>query len=201
MEHYRLSFRSNLRDNQEFTQLTYGWAGDRVRTKPGRLEDRKWGGWAGPERGNVQASLRNCQDGIPGMKDFAFALFVNGESYLTDSLKSALHEMGISTWNCRTCKEFADLLDQTRPQLVFSDKDLADGTWLRVAKLVMDASFPAALFVVGDEPNARLGDLIRECGGYGYLTPPLEREKFQAAVRSAVEHVHGRKCSLAEIAA
>ena len=73
--------------------------------------------------------------------------------------------------------------------------------WLRIAKLVMDAGFPAALFVVGDEPNTRLDDLVRECGGYGYVAPPLERAEFQATVRTAVEDVHGRKSSMSETAA
>jgi PleD family two-component response regulator len=135
------------------------------------------------------------------MKDLAFALFVDGGSFMMEPLRPALHEMGISTWNCRTCKEFAALFDQTRPQLVFTDKDLSDGMWLRVAKLAMDADFPVSLFVVGDEPNTRLDDLVRECGGSGYLAPPFERVPFQAAVRAAVEEVYNRKCAAAETAA
>jgi len=135
------------------------------------------------------------------VKDLGFALILRGEFDLVDSVKPALHAMGISTWNCRSCEELASLLEQTEPQLVFTDSDLPDGTWLRVMRVIQNAKCRVNVFVVGKEPNTRMEDLVRECGGYRYLTTQFERELFQAEVRCAVEEVYERRGATAMDAA
>ncbi len=149
----------------------------------------------------VPQSRGRAAEGDVILKDLGFALFLRGELDLVGSLKPALHEMRISSWNCRNCEEFSSLLDQTEPQLVFTDAELPDGTWLRVMRLIEGVKLPVSVFVVGQESNPRMEYLVRECGGYGYLTPQIERAPLQAAVRSALEEVQERRGAMARAVA
>lgn len=56
---------------------------------------------------------------------FAF-LISNGDGSL-EGLKGLLKEVGPDVWVCHGCQESARLLDQTRPELIFTATTVSDG--------------------------------------------------------------------------
>ena len=133
------------------------------------------------------------------MKEYAFGLLVSGRA-LPESLRAALREMDIATWTCESCQEVSTLLDQTHPQLVFTDTQLSDGSWRDVVNMAQQATSPVNVIVVGRTADMQFYLSVIESGAFDYFVPPFELVPLQYVVRLAVEDVRGRRTTLARMA-
>jgi DNA-binding NtrC family response regulator len=125
------------------------------------------------------------------------AILVHSDTVLMKSLEPPIKDLRISTASCKTCGDLATLLDELQPHLVLTETLVADGNWLDVVKLVNKMWPCANVLVIGSEPDSRLERVVRDCGGYAYLSPPYEWFPFQVSVRLALRDVKERREELA----
>jgi len=126
-----------------------------------------------------------------------FALLVSREGASLEPLKAALKNQSIGTWSVDTCAEATRLVEQTQPELIFTDPRLADGTWLDMANLIEKASAPANLIVVGAAGNTDLHSAAMEKGAYDFIQPPFEATSLGHVLQHAVENVRHRRVAQA----
>ena len=126
-----------------------------------------------------------------------FALLVSREGASLEPLKSALKKQSIETWSVDTCEEVTRLVEQTHPELIFTDPRLADGTWLDIVSLIEKASTPVNLIVVGAPENAILHAPVMENGAFDFIQPPFEATSLGQILQNAVENVRHRRVAQA----
>ncbi|HEV2231917.1 MAG TPA: response regulator [Terriglobia bacterium] len=126
-----------------------------------------------------------------------FALLVSREGASLEPLKSALKKQSIETWSVDTCEEVTKLVEQTHPELIFTDPRLADGTWLDIVTLIEKASTPVNLIVVGAPENAKLHASAMENGAFDFIQPPFEATSLGQILQNAVENVRHRRVAQA----
>src|SRR5215471_14428481 len=92
----------------------------------------------------------------------ASALLVYTEFEPLHTLRVALASQGIDTWRARSCGQALSFLANFRPvHVIFTDKNLPDGTWLDLVRAVRRTSVP--LIVVAREMDAKLrSDIIQQ---------------------------------------
>ena len=122
-----------------------------------------------------------------------FALLVHDRPSPLESLKTDLNNLSVKTWSARSLDEAAKLLDQTHPELVFTDTQLADGTWSEVVSLVEGAGAPANVIVVGSHVDIRVYVSAMESGAFDFIVPPLEPESLLHVVGVAIDNVRRRR--------
>lgn len=122
-----------------------------------------------------------------------FALLVSGRNDPLDDLKAALKNQGIEIWSARSCEEVEHLLDQTHPELVFTDTSLSDGTWANIVSLAEQASVPTAVVVVAAHPDTQLYISTMEHGAFDFIVPPFEADAMNHVLRTAVESVRRQR--------
>lgn len=133
------------------------------------------------------------------MKGYAFALLISGRA-LPESLRMALREISVSTWTCESCQELPALIDQTQPQLIFTDTQLSDGSWRDVVNMAQQAASPINVIVVGRTADVHFYLSVIESGAFDYFVPPFELVPLQYVVRLAVEDIRERRTTLARMA-
>ena len=114
----------------------------------------------------------------------ASALLVYAEFEPMHTLRVALARQGIATWRARSCRHALTFLDKFRPvHVIFTYKNLPDGTWLDLVRAKRRTSAP--LVVVAREMDARLRSHIIQAGGAGLIVPPFAAsDLIYAAPRS-----------------
>ena len=122
-----------------------------------------------------------------------FALLVHDRPSPLESLKTDLKNLSVKTWSARSLDEAAKLLDQTHPELIFTDTQLADGTWSEVVSLVEGAGAPANVIVVGSHGDIRVYVSAMESGAFDFIVPPLEPESLLHIVGVAIDNVRRRR--------
>ena len=122
-----------------------------------------------------------------------FALLVSDGDESFESLRTLLKAQGIEVWISRTCKEAARLLDQTRPELIFTAPRFTDGTWCDMVITAEKASAPANVIVVGKLKDHRLYNAAMDYGAFDFILPPFEPESVGHAVRVAAEDVRRQR--------
>jgi DNA-binding NtrC family response regulator len=123
----------------------------------------------------------------------AFALLVCRGGASSEPLKSAFRNQSIETWSVDTCEEATRLVEQTQPELIFTDPRPADGTWLDIINLVEKASAPVNLIAVGASENANLHASAMENGAFDFIQPPFEATSLGHVLQHAVEKVRHRR--------
>ena len=88
-------------------------------------------------------------------------------------------------------------MDQTQPELIFTDPRLADGTWLDIINLIESASAPLNVIVVGASENTNLHASAMENGAFDFIQPPFNAESLGHVLRVAVENVRHRRVAQA----
>jgi len=100
------------------------------------------------------------------------ALLVYAEFEPLHTLRVALASQGLDTWRARSCQQALSFLANFRPvHVIFTDKNLPDGTWLDLLRAKRRTSAP--LIVVAREMDARLSSDIFQQGGAGLIIPPF----------------------------
>lgn len=123
----------------------------------------------------------------------AFVLFVYDRTAPMEPLKLILKGQAVETWSVKTCEEVARLLDQTEPDLVFTDTQLPDGTWVDVIALAEKAPVAPNVIVVGACKDTKLYITAMENGAFDFILPPFEAEAIAHVLRVAVENVRRRR--------
>jgi DNA-binding NtrC family response regulator len=133
------------------------------------------------------------------MAEHLFALLVHDKSESFESLKRVLRDLSVETYSVETCKEAAALIAQCRPHMIFTDKALADGSWVSILNIADSADVPLSVIVVAAHPDTRLYVSVMERGAFDFIVPPFEREPLNFVTRSAALHAHRRRNALAHV--
>jgi DNA-binding NtrC family response regulator len=123
----------------------------------------------------------------------AFVLLVHDRPNPLESLKTDLKNLSVKTWSAKSLDEAAKLLDQTRPDLVFTDTQLADGTWSEVVSLTERAGAPADVIVVGSHVDSSVYISAMESGAFDFIVPPLAPKSLAHIVGVAIDNVRRRR--------
>ena len=133
------------------------------------------------------------------MRKSNFALLIGDDTSSMESLKSRLKEQSVETWNAPTFEQAARLVDQTQPELIFTQTAVSDGTWLDVVRLAERASAPVDVIVVGSPTTGPLRSAIVN-GAFDFISPPFESEPLGRILKAATEDVRHRREELALMA-
>jgi DNA-binding NtrC family response regulator len=109
-------------------------------------------------------------------------------------LKIALANLQIKSQAARTCGEAALYLwSQEPPHLVFTDTELADGSWKDILHLAAKALAPLNVIVVSPIVDIDLYIRSIELGAFDFMVPPFGREEVGHVVRTAEANVRRRR--------
>ena len=122
-----------------------------------------------------------------------FALLVSDGDNSFESLKGLLKFRGVEVRISRTCAEAARLMDQTRPHLIFTATQHADGTWRDIITLAEKAALATNVIVVGKAKDVTLYIATMDYGAFDFILPPFESEPVGHVVRVAAEDVRRRR--------
>jgi len=131
------------------------------------------------------------------MKKAKFALLIDDEAFLLESIKSKLKENSVETFSARNCEQARRLLEVTQPDLIFTKTALPDGTWLDVLRMAERAPAPVNVIVVGSSENTDLYLSALVNGAFDFITPPFESERLGLILRTATEDIRHRREALA----
>src|SRR3990172_9062604 len=126
-----------------------------------------------------------------------FALLVHDRANPLGSLQVLLKDHSVETWGAKTWEEVARLLDQTQPELLFTDTTLPDGTWVDVVNMAEKAAVPTNVIVVGSCTDPNLYISAMESGAFDFILPPFEAEAVRHVLNVAIENVRRRREHLA----
>lgn len=115
------------------------------------------------------------------------------EGELVEDLKVQLKGLTIGTGHAGTCREAARLLEQTRPELIFTGTRLSDGTWKDIVNLAEKAQVAVNVIVVGVCKDTALYLSTMDYGAFDFILPPFERDVLDHVVRVASENVRRRR--------
>ena len=128
------------------------------------------------------------------MEDHITALLAFTRSEPLHGLAVALANLRIENWTVRTCGEAALYLGrQEPPHLVFTDTQLADGTWTDILQLAAKALVPLNVIVVSPVVDVELYIRTIELGAFDFLVAPVGREEVSHVVRTAAADVVRRR--------
>ncbi len=127
------------------------------------------------------------------MSEHIFALLVHDQPEPFESLKRTLKDLSVETYSVGTCKEAEDMIAHCKPQVVFAERAVADGSWVNISKMAEAADVPLSVIVVGTYPDTRLYLSVMERGAFDFVAPPFEHEPINFVIRSAALHAHRRR--------
>lgn len=122
-----------------------------------------------------------------------FALLVSGADEPFEDLKVLLERVGLDVQSTESCDEAAQLLERTKPALIFTSIRLPDGTWSDVVSLVKKSSAPANVIVVGKFMDTQFYISTMDGGAFDFILPPFEADPIRHVVRVAAENVRQRR--------
>jgi len=128
------------------------------------------------------------------MKDNIRALLVQARHDPLDALRLALEKQSINILTAGNCAEAAlALWSSCPPHMVFTEVQLADGSWTDVLTLASKASAPVNVIVVA--PFADIGFYVQaiERGAFDFIVPPLSDPELLHVVRIATENAVSRR--------
>lgn len=134
------------------------------------------------------------------MSERFFALLIHTQAEPFESLRRTLRGLAIETYSVETCREAQDLISQCKPHIIFTERWLADGSWLTISDIAEAANVPVSVIVVAAVPDTRLYLSVMERGAFDLVAPPFEQEPLSFVVRSAALSAHQRRQTLAHAA-
>lgn len=123
------------------------------------------------------------------MRGKVFALIVHERADPCETLKVVLRQSGVDTFSVASCAEARHLLEQTQPQLLFTDTKLPDGTWIDVLNLAEDAAAPICAILVGPSNGPELTKAALSYGAFDCLSPPFETQAISNLLQRAMDIV------------
>lgn len=113
------------------------------------------------------------------------AVLVSDGSRGFTKLRSLLKALGVEIWSTYACAEAARLVDQTRPELIFTATELIDGTWSKNVELAENAPVQTNAIVVGRSHDIGLYLSAMDRGAFDFIIPPFEWNALNHVVRVA----------------
>lgn len=120
-------------------------------------------------------------------------LLIYDEPAKFEPLKRVVAELPVDAKVATTCKEAVELISTYRPEVVFSQSSLADGSWLSIHRAAEDSTIPLSVIVVADFPDTRKYVSVMERGAFDFVAPPFEREAIKFVTRSAALDAQRRR--------
>ena len=127
------------------------------------------------------------------MSDHLFVLLIHDKSEPFESLKRTLRDLPIETYSVSTCREAKELISQRKPQVVFTESSLPDGSWVSIFSMAEMAKLPLSVIVVGATPDTRFYLSVMERGAFDFVVPPFEHEPLKFVVQSAAINAYRRR--------
>jgi len=122
------------------------------------------------------------------------ALLVLSDEVPVAALIEALEIQYIRIDRAQTCKEAGwRLTSSDPPHVVFTDPELADGSWTDVMNLAAKAVLPVAVVVISPSADVRLYVDIIERRAFDMITHSFSVMELSPIVRSAVDYVVSRR--------
>lgn len=109
------------------------------------------------------------------MKTAISALLLHGRSEPLQALQLALQDLSIRTSQASSCSEALQVLAGSNPpELIFTDTQLLDGTWVDAVRLAEKAPTPVNVIVVSRLVDVHFYIEVIEAGAFDYIAPPFE---------------------------
>ncbi|MGH9469607.1 MAG: response regulator [Terriglobia bacterium] len=114
------------------------------------------------------------------------ALLVSSDPGPSEALQRALQHQSVETRRVRTCTEAKEVIDrETRPDVIFSDTTVTDGTWADVLRMARKDNVKAEVVVVSRIADTKLYIDVMERGGFDFIAPPFSEADLAHVVQSA----------------
>ena len=121
------------------------------------------------------------------------ALLIFGESTSPLDLRKALQRQSIKTRQVQSCTEAKQFIERgVRPDIIFSDTSVEDGTWADILSMVRKEPTSAEVVVVSRLPSTKLYMEVMENGGFDLIAPPFTQADLECIVESATVDVSKR---------
>jgi PleD family two-component response regulator len=127
------------------------------------------------------------------VSEHLFALLVHTKTEPFEALRETLHRLSVETFSVENCQQVHDLISQCKPHIIFTERWLADGSWLTISDMAEAAQVPVSVIVVAPVPDTRLYLSVMERGAFDLVAPPFEHEPLSFVVRSAALSAHQRR--------
>ncbi len=121
------------------------------------------------------------------MSEPVFALLVHAEQEPMASLRRALEYLAVSVYPVSNCREAESVMWLVKPDIVFADAALPDGSWADIVNRSRDAKAPVNVIVVGGAADRDLHASVMEQGGFDFIAPPFDLAPLALAVRMAAQ--------------
>ncbi len=124
------------------------------------------------------------------------AILVYNQEDPSRALKLALENQGTEIHCARSCREVRKIIEEhDPPEVVFTDTDLADGTWVDVLRLSATAHDPVEVIVVSRLPDIKLYIDVMESGAFDFIAPPFQDAGLAHIVQCAAWRAISRRRS------
>ena len=87
--------------------------------------------------------------GGDNMSKHLLALLVHDHPEPFESLKQTLKDLSVETYSVESCKDAEDFIAQCKPQVIFTQCALPDGSWVSILNQSEAANVPLDVIVVG----------------------------------------------------
>jgi DNA-binding NtrC family response regulator len=125
------------------------------------------------------------------------ALLVHHNSETLAALAGALQRQGMHILHAQSRAQAKRMLGGLNPvPLVFTDKQLPDGTWADVLAAAEQAVQPVNVIVVARLVDTRFYVEAIETGAFDFLAPPFNATDLAYVVRTALDNVSARRAAL-----
>ena len=143
------------------------------------------------------------------MSEMPLALLVTNRSAWDSALRALLESRGFAVYTAHSCSEGALLFESPHPpHLVFTDSQLADGSWADVLAATRQSAIPVNAIVVSPCVDVSQYIQVLEQGAFDFVVPPFRLEEIDYVIRNAMASVEFRRgamksrdCSSAPISA
>jgi DNA-binding NtrC family response regulator len=127
------------------------------------------------------------------MRERNFALLVHDRPETFEPLKQVLRELGVETYSVSSRAQAEDLIPKCKPQVVFSDMSVVDGSWVSILNAAEASDAPLSVIVVAPHPDTKLYLSVMQRGAFDFIAPPFEREPIKFIYRSAALDTYRRR--------
>jgi DNA-binding NtrC family response regulator len=114
------------------------------------------------------------------------ALLVFAEAETSQGLQRELQRQSVKTRQVRTCTEAKEFIEQERkPDIIFSDAAVPDGTWVDVLKMARNENTAAEVVVVSRLADTKLYMDVMQGGGFDFIAAPFSQAELAHVLQSA----------------
>jgi DNA-binding NtrC family response regulator len=128
------------------------------------------------------------------MSEMPLALLVTNRANWASDLKLMLERRGFAVYEAANCAEAALLLHSyAPPQVVFTDMQLADGSWTGILSLAETSPLASNVIVVSPVPDIESYVATLERGAFDFVVPPFDSSEINHVARCAMGNANVRR--------